>query len=148
MLRPEEGYMQMIEYIIHSPENITSYEISTLLSLLIIIPLIIYRKRVYTNIKNFVRSHVVKQAIQDFDKDDDEMLSREEYQDFISVMMEDFEEGEEKDINLDDFFDKYDSNKEGKLDGDEISSILLEVFDYFRTEESIRNHHLLVNPLN
>jgi len=25
MLRPEKGYMQMIEYIIHSPENITSH---------------------------------------------------------------------------------------------------------------------------
>jgi len=93
---------------------------------------------VNTNIKNFVRSHVVKQVIQDFDKDDDEIPSRKEYQGFISMMMEDLEEGEEKDINLDDFFDKYDSNKDGKLDGDEISSILLEVFDYFRTEESIQ----------
>jgi|TARA_Y100001947_G_C10096343_1_gene201046 predicted component of type VI protein secretion system len=35
-------------------------------------------------------------------------------------------------------FDKYDSNKDGKLDGDEISSMLLEVFDYFRTEEPLQ----------
>ena len=35
-------------------------------------------------------------------------------------------------------FDKYDSNKDEKFDGDEISSMLLEVFDYFRTEESIQ----------
>ena len=35
-------------------------------------------------------------------------------------------------------FDKYDSNKDGKLDGDEISSLILELFDPFRTEEPIQ----------
>ena len=35
-------------------------------------------------------------------------------------------------------FDKYDSNKDEKLDGDEISSMLLEVFDYFRAEGPIQ----------
>ena len=31
----------------------------------------------------------------------------------------------------------YDSNKDGKLDEDEISSLILELFDEFRTEEPI-----------
>ena len=61
VLRPEEGYMQMIEYIIHSPENITSYEISTLLPLLITIPLIINRKRVNVAFNNFARAQMAKQ---------------------------------------------------------------------------------------
>ena len=58
--------------------------------------------------------------------------------------MEDFDEGEKKDIwtrswvglNSDALFDKYDSNKDGKLDGDEISSLILEVFDGLRNEEA------------
>ena len=52
------------------------------------------------------------------------------------MMMEDFDEGEKKDINSDALFDKYDSNKDGKLDGDEISSLILEVFDGLRNEEA------------
>ena len=55
------------------------------------------------------------------------------------MMMEDLEEeGEKKDIDSDALFDKYDSNKDGKLDGDEISSLILELFDPFRTEEPIQ----------
>ena len=49
-----------------------------------------------------------------------------------------FEEEEKKDIDPDTLFDKYDSNKDGKLDGDEISSLILELFDPFRTEEPIQ----------
>ena len=79
-LRPEEGYMRMIEYIIQSPENITSYEIQTLLPLFIIIPLIINRKRVSTGINKFVRSQMATQVIQEFDKDGDETLSKENIQ--------------------------------------------------------------------
>ena len=77
-LRPEEGYMQRIEFVLflirHGLllENITS--IITLLPLFIIIPLIIYRKRVNTGINKFVRSQMAKQVIQEFDKDSDETL--------------------------------------------------------------------------
>ena len=131
----------MIEYIIQSPENITSYEIQTLLPLFIIIPLIINRKRVNVAFNNFARAQMAKQQIQEFDKDGDEKLSKEEYQGSISIMMEDLEGDERQrleDIDSDALFDKYDSNKDGKLDGDEISSMLLEVFDYFRTEEPLQ----------
>jgi hypothetical protein len=128
----------MIEYVLQSPENITSYEIQTLLPLFIIIPLILFRKRVNAGMINFVGSQMAKQAIQEFDKDGDETLSREEYSGFFSMMMEDFDEGEKKDIDSDALFDKYDSNKDGKLDGDEISSLILELFDEFRTEDPIQ----------
>ena len=88
-LRPEEGYMRMIEYIIQSPKNITSYEIQTLLPFFIIIPLIINRKRVSTGINKFVRSQIAKSVIHQVDEDGDEMLSRDEYQGLISMMKED-----------------------------------------------------------
>ena len=97
-----------------------------------------YRERVGASANNFVRSQIGKLAIQEFDKDGDETLSKEEYQNFFSMMMEDLEEEEKKDIDSDALFDKYDSNKDGKLDGDEISSLILELFDPFRTEEPIQ----------
>ena len=148
-LRPEEGYHQRIEFILFLIrydngewdglllENIFNDSIITLLPLFLIIPLIINRKRVNAGINKFVRSQIAKKAIQEFDKDGDETLSKEEYSGFFSMMMKDFVEGEKKDIDSDALFDKYDSNKDGKLEGDEIYFLILEVFDCFRTEEPI-----------
>ena len=144
-LRPEEGYHQRIEFILFLIrydngewdglllENIFNDSIITLLPLFLIIPLIINRKRVNAGINKFVRSQIAKKAIQEFDKDGDETLSKEEYSGFFSI----FVEGEKKDIDSDALFDKYDSNKDGKLDGDEIYFLILELFDPFRTEEPI-----------
>ena len=42
--------------------------------------------------------------------------------------MEDLDEEEKKDFDSDALFDKYDSDRDGKLDGDEISSLILELF--------------------
>ena len=144
VFRPYEGYIQRIEFLLFLIENglllenIFIPQIVELLPLLLIIPLIFYRERVGASANNFVRSQIGKLAIQEFDKDGDETLSKEEYQNFFSMMMEDLEEEEEKkDIDSDALFDKYDSNKDGKLDGDEISSLILELFDPFRTEEPI-----------
>ena len=47
--------------------------------------------------------------------------------------MEDIEEGQNN-IDIDALFAKYDSNKDGKLDADEVSSLLLEVFEGIRSE--------------
>ena len=141
MFRPEEGYIQRIELFIFSIESGKPPEISLiveLLPLLLIIPLMFYRERVGASANNFVRSQIGKLAIQEFDKDGDETLSKEEFQGFFSEMMGDIEEEEKKDIDSDALFDKYDSNKDGKLDGDEISSLILELFDPFRTEEPIQ----------
>ena len=131
-LRPEEGYIQRIEFLLFLIvkgvflENIFIYQITSLLPLLIIIPLIFYRERVSTYMNNLIISQTAKEVIEEFDEDDDEKLTKEESQGFFSTIMEDLDEEEKKD--LDALFDKYDSNKDGKLDGDEISSLILELF--------------------
>ena len=131
-LRPEEGYIQRIEFLLFLIvkgvflENIFIYQITSLLPLLIIIPLIFYRERVSTYMNNLIISQTAKEVIEEFDEDDDEKLTKEESQGFFSTIMQDLEEEEKKD--LDALFDKYDSNKDGKLDGDEISSLILELF--------------------
>ena len=137
-LRPEDGYIQRIEFILFLIgkgvflENIFIYQIASLLPLLIIIPLIFYRKRVNTYMNNHIISQTAKEVIEEFDEDDDEKLTKEESQGFFSTIMEDLDEEEKKD--LDALFDKYDSNKDGKLDGDEISSLILELFHVVRNE--------------
>ena len=131
-LRPEEGYIQRIEFLLFLIvkgvflENIFIYQIVSLLPLLIIIPLIFYRERVSTYMNNLIISQTAKEVIEEFDEDDDEKLTKEESQGFFSTIMQDLDEEEKKD--LDALFDKYDSNKDGKLDGDEISSLILELF--------------------
>ena len=131
-LRPEEGYIQRIEFLLFLIvkgvflENIFIYQIISLLPFLIIIPLIFYRERVSTYMNNLIISQTAKEVIEEFDEDDDEKLTKEESQGFFSTIMEDLDEEEKKD--LDALFDKYDSNKDGKLDGDEISSLILELF--------------------
>ena len=143
-VRPYEGYIQRIEFLLFLIENglllenIFIPQIVELLPLLLIIPLMFYRERVGASVNNFVRSQIGKLAIQEFDKDGDETLSKEEFQGFFSAMMEDIEEEEKKDFDSDALFDKYDSDRDGKLDGDEISSLILELFDEFRTEEPIQ----------
>ncbi len=136
IFRPEEGYIRRLEFIKFLIDNglffnnIFSPGIIELLPLIIIVPLIFYRKRVGTVIKGFMDSQMSKTVIEEFDKDGDDKLSKEEFQGFF----EDLEEKE--DFDSDALFDKHDSNKDGKLDGDEISSLILEFFDQFRTEET------------
>jgi hypothetical protein len=143
-VRPEEGYIQRIEFLLFLIENglllenISIWEITSLLPLLIIIPLLFYRERVSAGINNLMIAQITKEVIKEFDKDSDETLSKEEYQGLFSAMMEDPYRDVQKHIDSDALFDKYDSNKDGKLDGDEISSLILELFDPFRTEEPIQ----------
>ena len=92
-------------------------------------------------ISSDLRAKEASQAwIEEFDRDGDETLSKKEYQVLFSAMMEDIEEEEKKDIDPDTLFDKYDSNKDGKLDGDEISSLILELFDLSEPKSPSRNH--------
>ena len=122
LFRPEEGYIQRIEFLLFLIENgillenIFISQIVGLLPLLIIIPLMFYRERVSTGMNNFLRSQMAKEVIKEFDEDGDEKLTKEESQGFFSSIMEDFEE-EKRDFDLDALFDKHDSNKDGKLDG-------------------------------
>ena len=139
IFRPEEGYIRRLEFIKFLIDNglffknIFSPGIIELLPLIIIVPLIFYRKRVGTAIKGFMDSQMSKAVIEEFDKNGDDKLSKEEFQAWSSFF-EDIEE-EKKDFDSDALFDKHDSNKDGKLDGDEISSLILELFhDYLRNE--------------
>ena len=137
--RPEEGYIQRIEFLLFLIEkglfleNIFIYQITSLLPLIIIIPLMIYRERVSAGMNNFLRSQIAKEVIEEFDEDGDEKLTKEESQGFFSSIMEDLEE-EKRDFDSEALFDKHDSNKDGKLDGDEISSLILELFHDLRNE--------------
>ena len=132
LFRPEEGYIQRIEFLLFLIEkgllleNI--YQITSLLPLLIIIPLMFYRERASAGMNNFLRSQIAKEVIKEFDEDSDEKLTKEESQGFFSTIMEDLDEEEKKDFDSDALFDKYDSDRDGKLDGDEISSLILELF--------------------
>ena len=132
LFRPEEGYIQRIEFLLFLIEkgllleNI--YQITSLLPLLIIIPLMFYRERASAGMNNFLRSQIAKEVIKEFDEDSDEKLTKEESQGFFSTIMEDLDEEEKKDFVSDALFDKYDSDRDGKLDGDEISSLILELF--------------------
>ena len=135
IFRPEEGYIRRLEFIKFLIDNglffknIFNPGIIELLPLIIIVPLIFYRKRVGAAIKGFMDSQMSKAVIEEFDKDGDDKLSKEEFQGFF----EDIEE-EKKDFDSDALFDKHDSNKDGKLDGDEISSLILELFHVVRNE--------------
>ena len=139
IFRPEEGYIRRLEFIKFLIDNglffknIFSPGIIELLPLIIIVPLIFYRKRVGTAIKGFMDSQMSKAVIEEFDKDGDDKLSKEEFQGLFSSIMEDLEE-EKRDFDSDALFDKHDSNKDGKLDGDEISSLILELFHVVRNE--------------
>lgn len=139
IFRPEEGYIRRLEFIKFLIDNglffknIFSPGIIELLPLIIIVPLIFYRKRVGTAIKGFMDFQMSKAVIEEFDKDGDDKLSKEEFQGFFEKASEDIEE-EKKDFDSDALFDKHDSNKDGKLDGDEISSLILELFHVVRNE--------------
>jgi hypothetical protein len=140
IFRPEEGYIRRLEFIKFLIDNdhffkniLTPGIIELLLPFIIIVPLIFYRKRVGTAIKGFMDSQMSKVVIEEFDKDGDDKLSKEEFQGFFEKASEDIEE-EKKDFDSDALFDKHDSNKDGKLDGDEISSLILELFHVVRNE--------------
>ena len=132
LFRPSGGYIFQIEFLLFLIEkgllleNI--YQITSLLPLLIIIPLVFYRERASAVMNNFLRSQIAKEVIKEFDEDSDEKLTKEESQGFFSTIMEGLDEEEKKDFDSDALFDKYDSDRDGKLDGDEISSLILELF--------------------
>ena len=136
IFRPEEGYIRRLEFIKFLIDNglffknIFSPGIIELLPLIIIVPLIFYRKRVGTAIKGFMDSQMSKAVIEEFDKDGDDKLSKEEFQGFFGKNEELWDNVWDSDA----LFDKHDSNKDGKLDGDEISSLILELFHVVRNE--------------
>ena len=143
IFRPEEGYIRRLEFIKFLIDNglffkniFFSPQIIELLPLIIIVPLLIYRTYVDKFISKFMYSLMAKDIIEEFDEDRDDKLSKEEAQGLFSSIMEDLEE-EKRDFDPDALFDKHDSNKDGKLDGDEISSLIFELFYDLGIQEAI-----------
>jgi len=76
--------------------------------------------------------------MEEFDKDHDDKLSKEEAQGFFDIIMDDFDENTRNNFDSDALFDKYDSDKDGYLDGDELSALILELYGYDR-EQSLED---------
>ena len=79
---------------------------------------------------------IARDLIEEFDKDEDNTLSKDESQRFFDTIMED-----EKDVFIskkdsDVLFDKHDSNKDGKLEINELTSLILELFHDLNTKKS------------
>ena len=142
VFRPEGGYIRRLEFIKFLIDNglffrnIFIPEIIELLPLIIFVPLLIYRTYLDKFINKFMYSLMAKDIIEEFDEDRDDKLSKEEAQGLFSSIMEDLEE-EKRDFDPDALFDKHDSNKDGKLDGDEISSLIFELFYDLGIQEAI-----------
>ncbi len=145
MLRPQEGYLQRLNFLIFLfengllLENIFIFEVFTLLVLLpLFILLYIFRNPLGRAINRFMHYQIARDLIEEFDKDEDNTLSKEESQRFFDTIME----GEEgifiSKEDSDALFDKHDSNKDGKLDINEITSLILELFHDLNTKMSGR----------
>ena len=144
IFRPEEGYIRRLEFIkflIDNGlffENIFIPEVIELLPLIIFVPLLIYRTYVARVINKFMHSLTTQELMEEFDKDHDDKLSKEEAQGFFDIIMDDFDENTRNNFDSDALFDKYDSDKDGYLDGDELSALILELYGYDR-EQSLED---------
>jgi len=142
MLRPQEGYLQRLDFLIFLFENgllLENIFLFEVFSLLVVFPffilLYIFRNPIGRAINRHMHSVIAKELIEEFDKDGDNTLSKEESQHFFDTLMED-----EKDVFISKkdsgaLFDKHDSNKDGKLDSGEITSLILELFHDLNTKK-------------
>ena len=117
MLRPQEGYIQRLDFLIFLfengllLENIFLFEVFSLLVLFpIFILLYIFRNPLGRAINRRIHSLIAKDLIEEFDKDGDNTLSKEESQHFFDTLMKD-----EKNVFIskkdsDALFDKHDLN--------------------------------------
>ena len=142
MLRPQEGYLQRLDFLIFLIENglllenIFIFEVFSLLVLFpIFILLYIFRNPIGRAINRRMHLLIAKDVIEEFDKDGDNTLSKEESQRFFTSIMDDEQDVFISKKDSDALFDKHDSNKDGKLDSDEVTSLILELFHDLRTKE-------------
>ena len=96
MLRPQEGYIQRLDFLIFLfengllLENIFLFEVFSLLVLFpIFILLYIFRNPLGRAINRRIHSLIAKDLIEEFDKDGDNTLSKEESQHFFDTLMKD-----------------------------------------------------------
>jgi len=137
MLRPQEGYLQRLEFLIFLfengllLENIFVFEVFSLLVLFpIFILLYIFRNPLGRAINRYMHSLIAKDLIEEFDKNSDGQLSKDEAKRFFDTILEDMDESARKSFDSDSIFEKYDSDKDGKLNENELTSLTLEVFAF------------------
>ena len=139
MFRPQEGYLQRLDFLIFLIENglllenIFLFEVFSLLVLFpIFILLYIFRNPLGRAINRRMHSLIAKELIEEFDKSGDSQLSREEAKGFFDTILEGLDESARNSFDSDSLFEKYDSDKDGKLNGNELTSLILEVFAYYQ----------------
>ena len=149
MLRPQEGYLQRLDFLIFLfengllLENIFVFEVFSLLVLFpIFILLYIFRNPIGRAINRSMHSLIAKDLIKEFDKNSDGQLSKDEAKRFFDTILEDLEESTRNSFDSDSLFEKYDSDKDGKLNENELTSLILEVF-VFCQEKTIEE-----DPIN
>jgi len=149
MLRPQEGYLQRLDFLIFLfengllLENIFVFEVFSLLVLFpIFILLYIFRNPIGRAINRSLHSLIAKDLIEEFDKNSDGQLSKDEAKRFFDTILEDLEESTRNSFDSDSLFEKYDSDKDGKLNENELTSLILEVF-VFCQEKTIEE-----DPIN
>ena len=157
MLRPQGGYLQRLDFLIFLIENglllenIFLFEVFTLLVLFpIFILLYIFRNPIGRAINRHMHSLIAKDLIEEFDKNSDGQLSKDEAKKFFDTILEDLDENTRNSFDSDSLFEKYDSDKDGKLNENELTSLILEVFAFYQEkaieEDPISNWDKNKNP--
>ena len=150
MLRPQGGYLQRLDLLLFLIENglllenIFLFEVFTLLILFpIFILLYIFRNPIGRAINRHMHSLIAKDLIEEFDKNSDGQLSKNEAKKFFDTILEDLDESARNSFDSDSLFEKYDSDEDGKLNENELTSLILEVFAFCQEktieEDSINN---------
>ena len=150
MLRPQGGYLQRLDLLLFLIENglllenIFLFEVFTLLVLFpIFILLYIFRNPIGRAINRHMHSLIAKDLVEEFDKNSDGQLSKNEAKKFFDTILEDLDESARNSFDSDSLFEKYDSDEDGKLNENELTSLILEVFAFCQEktieEDSINN---------
>ena len=150
MLRPQGGYLQRLDILLFLIENglllenIFLFEVFTLLVLFpIFILLYIFRNPIGRAINRHMHSLIAKDLVEEFDKNSDGQLSKNEAKKFFDTILEDLDESARNSFDSDSLFEKYDSDEDGKLNENELTSLILEVFAFCQEktieEDSINN---------
>ena len=140
MFRPQEGYLQRLDFLIFLIENglllenifLFLHRLEVFSLLVIFILLYIFRNPLGRAFNRNMHSIIAKDLIEEFDKSGDSQLSREEAKGFFDTILEDLDESARNSFDSDSLFEKYDSDKDGNLNGNELTSLILEVFAYYQ----------------
>ena len=113
MLRPQGGYLQRLDFLIFLIENglllenIFLFEVFTLLVLFpIFILLYIFRNPIGRAINRHMHSLIAKDLIEEFDKNSDGQLSKDEAKKFFDTILEDLDENTRNSFDSDSLMKK------------------------------------------